>query len=334
MKRVFLLSVLALGLVSCNNQEATPDVSNIKVEMEVQHFEEAFFAIDTTQLEASVNTLNQQYPGFATDFLTNILELMPQRETTDLKSFYKAYQPLYQSSKAIFKKQSEEFNTVKYGLQLVKYYFPRYPLPKKLITFVGPINSFATIITEDAIAIGLQLFMGKDHPLYTSEQGQMLYPAYVSRRFEPAYIPVNAMNAIVMDLYPGQHFGKPLIAQMVELGKKMYLTDHLLPTTADSLIIGYPQKQLDACYANEKNIWAFFVQNDMLYKTDPQLIREYVTDGPFTNALGKDSPGNIGQFVGWQIVKKWVSKNKGMSMDSLMKKDPVQLFEESRYKPG
>ncbi len=334
MKRVFLLSVLALGLVSCNNQEATPDVSNIKVELEVQHFEDAFFSVDTTKLEASLQTLHSKYPRFTTDFLSNILELMPQRETTDLKSFYKAYQPLYQSSKAIFKKQSEEFNTVKNGLQLVKYYFPGYPLPKKLITFVGPINSFATIITEDAIAIGLQLFMGKDHPLYTSEQGQMLYPAYVSRRFEPAYIPVNAMNAIVMDLYPGQHFGKPLIAQMVELGKKMYLTDHLLPTTADSLIIGYPQKQLDACYANEKNIWAFFVQNDMLYKTDPQLIREYVTDGPFTNALGKDSPGNIGQFVGWQIVKKWVSKNKGISMDSLMKKDPVQLFEESRYKPG
>jgi len=334
MKRVFLLSVLALGLVSCNNQETTPDVSNIKVEMEVQHFEEAFFAIDTTQLEASVNTLNQQYPGFATDFLSNILELMPQRETADLKSFYKAYQPLYQSSTAIFKKQSEEFNTVKNGLQLVKYYFPEYTLPKKLITFVGPINSFATILTEDAIAIGLQLYMGKDHPLYTSEQGQILYPGYVSRRFEPAYIPVNAMNAIVMDMYPGQHFGKPLIAQMVELGKKIYLTDHLLPSTPDSLIIGYQQKQLDACYANEKNIWAFFVQNDMLYKTDPQLIREYITDGPFTNAFGKDSPGNIGQFVGWQIVKKWAAKNKGISMDSLMKKDPVQLFEETRYKPG
>lgn len=334
MKRLFLLSVLVLSLLSCNNQDATPDVTHIKVELEVQHFEDAFFSVDTTKLEASLQTLHSKYPRFTTDFLSNILELMPQKEVADLKSFYKAYQPLYKSSTAIFKKQSEEFNTVKNGLQLVKYYFPEYPLPKKLITFVGPINSFATIITEDAIAIGLQLFMGKDHPLYTSEQGQMLYPAYVSRRFEPAYIPVSAMNAIVMDLYPGQHFGKPLIAQMVELGKKMYLTDHLLPTTADSLIIGYPQKQLDACYANEKNIWAFFVQNDMLYKTDPQLIREYVTDGPFTNALGKDSPGNIGQFVGWQIVKKWVSKNKGISMDSLMKKDPVQLFEESRYKPG
>lgn len=334
MKKFFLLSVIVVGLLSCGNQDKTPDVSHIKVDLAVQHFEDDFFAIDTTKLEPSIQLLNQKYPGFTTDFLSNILELMPQRETVDLKLFYKAYQPLYKSGADIFKSQSAEFKTVKNGLQLVKYYFPQYELPKKLITFIGPINSFATIITEDAIAVGLQLFMGKDHPLYTSEEGQMLYPAYISRRFEPAYIPVSAMNAIVMDMYPGQYFGKPLIAQMVELGKRIYLADHLLPSTADSLIIGYQQKQLDACYANEKNIWAFFVQNDMLYKTDPQLIREYVTDGPFTNALGKDSPGNIGQFIGWQIVKKWAAKNKGVSMDALMKKDPLQLFEESRYKPG
>lgn len=334
MKRFFLLSGLALCLLSCNNQEAIPDVSHIKLAIEVQHFEDDFFVMDTTQLEASIQTLNQKYPGFTTDFLSNILELMPQREGADLKRFYKAYQPLYKSSAAIFKKQYEEVSKIKNGLQLVKYYFPQYVQPKKLITFVGPVNSFASIITEDAIAIGLQLFMGKDLPLYTSEQGQMLYPAYISRRFEPEYIPVSAMNAIVMDLYPGQYFGKPLIVQMVELGKRMYMVDHLLPSTADSLIIGYQQKQLDACYSNEKNIWAFFVQNDMLYKTDPQLIREYVTDGPFTNALGKDSPGNIGQFVGWQIVKKWAAKHKGISMDSLMQKDPIKLFEESRYKPG
>lgn len=334
MKKFFLLLGLVIALLSCKNQDKTPDVSHIKVDLKIQHFEDDFFSMDTMQLEASLELLNRKYSGFTADFLSNILELMPQSEAADLKNFYKAYQPLYKSSAVVFKTQYGEINNIKNGLQLVKYHFPEYVLPKKLITFVGPINSFASIVTEDAIAIGLQLFMGKDHPLYTSEQGQMLYPAYISRKFEPAYIPVSAMNAIVMDLYPGQYFGKPLIAQMVELGKRIYLTDHLLPSTPDSLIIGYSQKQLDACYSNEKNIWAFFVQNDMLYKTDPQLIREYVTDGPFTNAFGKDSPGNIGQFVGWQIVKKWASKNEGVSLDSLMKKDPLKLFEESRYKPG
>jgi hypothetical protein len=319
---------------SCNSVEDAPNVSNIKIQLTEQHFEQDFFALDTLQLQASLKKLETKHPGFTIVFLTNILALMPTSESADLINFMRAYRPLFNQSSAIFKAQAKEFKEIKKGLQYVKYYFPAYPLPNKLISFIGPINSFGCILTEDAIAIGLQLFLGKDHPLYNSEEGQALFPAFISRKFEPAYIPVSAMNNIVLDMYPTSFIGKPLIAQMVELGKKMYIVDHLLPQLSDTLITGYSEKQLSACLNNEKNIWSFFIQNDLLYKSDPPLVREYITDGPFTQAFGKESPGNIGQFLGWQIVKKWMKKNDQLSMDSLMKKDAVELFEESRYKPG
>ena len=41
------------------------------------------------------------------------------------------------------------------------------------------------LLTTDAMAIGLQLYMGKNYSLYQTEAGQELYPAYISRRFEP-----------------------------------------------------------------------------------------------------------------------------------------------------
>lgn len=325
---------LLLSLGACNTNDNEPDVSQIKLQLTQQHFEQDFFAIDTNQLERSISALDKKYAGFTTVFLSNILALMPQTETADLKSFYRAYLPLYKQSTTIFKEQEKQIQKIEQGLKYVKHYFPTYRLPLKLISFIGPINSFGSILTEDAIAIGLQLFMGKEHPLYTSEEGQALYPAFISRKFEPAYIPVSAMNNIVLDMYPEQMSGKPLIAQMVELGKRMYVVDHLLPQLSDTLITGYSSLQLDACLNNEKNIWSFFIQNDLLYKSDPQLVREYVTDGPFTQAFGKESPGNIGQFLGWQIVKKWMKKNNQLSFDALMKKDPVQLFEEAKYKPS
>lgn len=325
---------LLLSLGACNTNDNEPDVSQIKLQLTQQHFEQDFFAIDTNQLEQSISALDKKYAGFTTVFLSNILALMPQTETADLKSFYRAYLPLYKQSTTIFKEQEKQIQKIEQGLKYVKHYFPTYRLPLKLISFIGPINSFGSILTEDAIAIGLQLFMGKEHPLYTSEEGQALYPAFISRKFEPAYIPVSAMNNIVLDMYPEQMSGKPLIAQMVELGKRMYVVDRLLPQLSDTLITGYSSKQLDACLNNEKNIWSFFIQNDLLYKSDPLLVREYITDGPFTQAFGKESPGNIGQFLGWQIVKKWMNKNKQSTFDALMKKDPVQLFEEAKYKPS
>lgn len=325
---------LLLSLGACNTNDNEPDVSQIKLQLTQQHFEQDFFAIDTNQLERSISALDKKYAGFTTVFLSNILALMPQTETADLKSFYRAYLPLYKQSTTIFKEQEKQIQKIEQGLKYVKHYFPTYRLPLKLISFIGPINSFGSILTEDAIAIGLQLFMGKEHPLYTSEEGQALYPAFISRKFEPAYIPVSAMNNIVLDMYPEQMSGKPLIAQMVELGKRMFVVDRLLPQLSDTLITGYSSKQLDACLNNEKNIWSFFIQNDLLYKSDPLLVREYITDGPFTQAFGKESPGNIGQFLGWQIVKKWMSKNNQISFDALMKKDALQLFEEAKYKPS
>lgn len=329
-----LVLFLLFSCFACNSNEEAPDVSRIKIQLTEQHFEQDFFALDTLQLEASLASLEKKYPGFNSVFLTNILALMPGSESADLINFIRAYRPLYNQSSSIFKAQEKEAKKIKKGLQYVKYYFPTYPLPQKLISFIGPINSFGSILTEDAIAIGLQLFLGKDHPLYNSEEGQALFPAFISRKFEPEYIPVSAMNNIVLDMYPTSFIGKPLIAQMVELGKKMYIVDHLLPDLSDTLITGYSEKQLTACEKNEKNIWSFFIQNDLLYKSDPQLVREYVTDGPFTQAFGKESPGNIGLFLGWQIVKKWMKKNNQVSMDALMKKDALQLFEESRYKPS
>jgi len=120
---------------------------------------------------------------------------------------------------------------------------------------------------------------------------------------------------------------------MIESGKRMYLLDQLMPGTPDSIKTGYTQKQLDGCYESEKNIWSFFVQNDLLFKTDPNLNRDYINDGPNTPALGEASPGNIGQFVGWQIVKKWMDKNITVTLDALMNKNAKEIFDEAKYKP-
>ena len=81
-----------------------------------------------------------------------------------------------------------------------------------------------------------------------------------------------------------------------------------------------------------KNIWSYFIENNLLYETESNLIGVYVNDGPNTPDLGPSSPGFIGQFIGWQIVKKWMEKNKTVSLIELMKKDPKELFEESKYK--
>jgi uncharacterized protein YjaZ len=45
------------------------------------------------------------------------------------------------------------------------------------------------------------------------------------------------------------------------------------------------------------------------------------------------SPGNLGQWIGWQIVKKFVSKNEGLSITEIMRTAPSVIVEQAKYKP-
>ena len=331
--RYLFFIFLVVGLFSCKAKKEIPDVSRIQVSLEVERFEKYFFSLDTLQLNTSLQKLYQQDRGFTQDFLFNILGTTADSAKKDVPLFLRTYATMYRTSLQKFSDFQKIVDQVKRGLQFVRYYYPNYPLPKKLITFIGPINSYGNIITPNALAVGLQLYLGRDYPIYLSDQGQQLYPAFISKRFEPAYIPINCVRNIIDDMYPDKSIGRPLIEQMVEAGKRLYLMNAFLPELPDTLKIGYTQQQLTGCYESEKNIWSFFVQNDLLYNADPNLTRDYMNDGPNTAALGEASPGNIGQFVGMQIVKKWMEKRTNISLPDLMKTPATKIFDEAKYKP-
>lgn len=333
MKNLFIF-LIVIGIISCKQKKNIPDVSSIKINLKVERFEQDFFKIDTNKIDTSLDSLNIKYPSFLKDYLYNILGAIPQPDS--VVKYVELFKRDYQNVNAIAQKKFSSFTIyqkqIQNGFQYLKYYFPNYKMPTTIITFVGPFDGIANAITASGVAIGLQSYLGKDFVAYQSQYIRDVYPTYKSRRFEPEYISVNCMKGIMDDMYPYKGTAQSLIEQMVENGKRLFVLDALLPETADSLKTGYTQKQLDGCFANEKNIWSFFVENNLLYEVDPNLIGLYVNDGPGTPDLGSSAPGFIGQFVGWQIVKKWMNKNKDISLPELMKKNAKNLFEESKYK--
>ncbi len=324
-------------VAGCKNR-SLPDVSGVKVNLPLQRFEEDFFAIDTAHVDVALEKLNQKYPGFLQDFIFNILALPAEPDSiraveNGVRSFINSYREIKDTSTVVFHDFGRINQAVEEGLKYVKYHFPKYKLPSKLITFIGPINSYGNIITPDALGVGLQLYLGRNYGLYATEAGQALYPAYVSRRFEPAYIPVNTLKTVIDDMYPNNSAGRPLVEQMVEAGKRLYVLDQLLPETADTLKTGYTEEQLKGSQENEALIWGLFLQNELLYSSDPAITKDFMNDAPNTPALGPGSPGFIGQFVGWQIVKKWMDKNEKLSLQQLMETDARKIFEQAKYKP-
>jgi len=335
MKSLFLSVFIAL-LFSCNNKSNAPDVSNISVDIKLERFEKSFFVIDTNNVSPGLIKVRSEFPDFYVDFMQNILGV----SGTDNDSTTVAVTKKFLSSYSFFAVDLEKkFNNttalekdIKQGFQHVKYYFPEYKIPK-LVTYIGTLDAPGVAMTRNHIAIGLQQFAGKDFQGYQTTEVVQMFPSYITRRFDAKYIPANCMKAVVDDLFPDKSTGRPLIEQMIEKGKQWWLLDKLMPSTPDSLKTGYTEKQLKWCKENEGLIWNYFVTNQNLEAIEPDVIQNYIGEGPTTQGMPDASPGNIGQWVGWQIVKKFADTNPSLQPAEIMKLVARKILTESKYKP-
>jgi hypothetical protein len=294
-----------------------------------------------------IPALQAKYPVFLPIFINNVLGLGPlgpgnPAAFEGAKHFLHLTQSIYDSAAAVFTDTEGLSRDFAEGLKRVKNYFPTYKTPSTLITLVGPIDGLAKMGSEytpnfigpDFLGISLQFYLGKNFSAYGDEYFVAnVAPQYRSRRFEKQYIVADAMKLIVDDLFPDKTAGKSLIDQLIEKGKQWWLLDQFLPLAADSLKTGYTQKQLQWCKLNEGLIWNYIVTNENIYTVDPVSIQQYIGEAPFTQNMSEDSPGNVGAWIGWQIVKKYVDKNPAMSCDEVMKSEPKKILEEAKYKP-
>jgi hypothetical protein len=141
------------------------------------------------------------------------------------------------------------------------------------------------------------------------------------------------MKVLTDDLFPDKSSGRPLIEQMIEKGKQWWLLDKIMPTTPDSLKTGYTQRQLNWCKQNEGLIWNYFITSESLESIEPNTIQNYLGESPTTQGMPPVSPGNIGQWVGWQIVKKFAKENSSLKPAEVMNTPARKILTESKYKP-
>jgi len=331
---LIIIAMAAATLGSCRNKNI-PDVSGIKVAVPVGRFDRDFFAADTLHTEQSMMAVQQKYPYFFTDYIQSIVFADVADTSLSVAAVINQYKrnvrPLYDSIAARFPKTTGLQEELEQGFRFVKYYYPAYKIPK-VVTYAGLIGDPSVALTRDAMAIGLQMYLGKNFSAYNTMEAIDKFPQYISRRFEPPYIAVNCFQNIALDIYPDKTQGLNLVDQMIEKGKQWYLTDKLLPTTPDSLKTGFTQSQLNWAIANEGLVWNFILQSNDLYSTEPTIVQRYIGESPKTDGMPDASPGNIGQWVGLQIVKTYAAKS-GASLQQVLQADDKKIFEEAKYKP-
>ena len=149
-----------------------------------------------------------------------------------------------------------------------------------------------------------------------------------------AYIPSDAMKGWLQSEWTEPPSNADLLSHMIYAGKIQYALKKLMPEEADTLITGYSAAQLDWCRKNEKNVWSFFIDHKLLFATELNLIMKYVTEGPTTGGFPKESPGNLGQWIGYKIVESYAKRKTPNDLAALLNEnDYKKILQEAGYKP-
>jgi gliding motility-associated lipoprotein GldB len=319
MKRYIFIIIIGVLLFSCDKKSKIESaVEEIPISMKLHRFEQAFFDAKPQDLPK----VKVEYPDFFPPGTPdNVwIDKMQNPQWREL------YQEVEKKYKNFNSKQVEIEDLFKH----IKYYFPTIKTPQ-IYTAIGEMDYLSkSIYANDKLVIALELYLGKDHKFYVTE-----FPEYLRQNFEERQMMPDVVSSLAFGIVPVPK-NKELISLMITSGKELYLKDILLPEYTDAERIGYTPEQIKFCGENENYMWEYFISNKLLFSTDSRLPNRFINLAPFSKfylEIDNDTPGRVGQWIGWQIVRSFMENNPKVTVQELLKMDPKEIFEKSKYKP-
>ena len=318
MKRpIFIVLLIMLLVLGCNDTDKVEeDIAKINIDLKVTRFDREFAEAEVTDIPR----LKKTYPFLFPSQYPDSIWATKLQDPIQIELFKEVG-----NSFPDFEEETEDLEML---FQHIKYYFPQFKVPK-VITMTSEVDYSSRIILADTLLlIGLDNYLGSDHKFYEGLQG------YLVSGMDKKYIISDVTTSFARKVVP-RLSDRTFLSEMVYFGKILYLKDKLIPFASDGEKMVYTQDELDWAKANEEPIWRNFVEQEHLYSTDNTLRLRFLDPAPFSKfglELDNESPGRLGRYVGWQIVRSFMQNNE-VSVPQLLKIPADEIFKKSKYKP-
>ncbi|GIZ08957.1 gliding motility lipoprotein GldB [Flavobacterium sp. UMI-01] len=316
MKIGLIALLLSLFLISCDKKTKTEKiVEKIPVEIKVERFDKAFFETEPQNLDQ----VKQAYPLFFPEGNDDAVWLEKMQNPL-WRELYQEVQKKYGD----FEHEKQDFEKL---FKHIKHYFPQTKTPKVVTVIAEMDYTNKVIYTDSLVIVALEMYLGKEHRFYE-------FPKYLKQNFERDQMMPDVVSSFFkFKVQPNPE--KSFLSKMIYAGKELYLKDKLLPEIPDEVKIGYTSEQLVWCQENEQYMWQYFIEKQLLYSDDAKLASRFVNPAPFSKfylEIDNESPGQVGAWLGWQIVRSYMEHNE-ISLENLFAMNAKELFEKSKYKP-
>lgn len=331
---VFFLFCLII-IAGCKRNHYKVNTSSIDADITIKRLEKSLFEPDPAKLQTNLPLLREEYGSFlqlfsyiinAGDINDTIFPGILMNFVTD-KVNYGVYEKVIQlyPSMGPYEKELEE------AFRHYIYYFPERRVPSVVTCITGFNNS---IITGDSVlGIGLDRYLGRDSEYYPRLE---IY-GYMAARMNPYNIIPDCMygwGSSEWDYDALDYADDNVLTAIIHEGKVKYFEKCMLPELNDTILFGFTADQMKFCRNNERQMWQYLVENDLLFSTDQFVIRKLTGNAPFTSYFTNESPGMAAVWLGFRIVESCMMNNRNLTLSELMgTKDVQSLLQKAQYNP-
>lgn len=328
--KIVLTFLMAISFCSCNGQQTNANTITTATPMPINRFDKALFQLINSDDTTLNRQLLEQYPQMTEILGKGVLNM----QSPDMPGFFIKLENFYSEPtlKNLYADAIKKYDSVTEieqslgnAFAWIHETFPAMQIPA-LYMHVSGFNQ-NVLVGDSLVSLSIDKYMGEDYPLY-----QDFFYDYQRRKMQPSHVVPDYIAGWLMSEYPFNGKENVLLDRMIYDGKIKYLVLSALPDMAPAELLGYTSEAWEWCKNNEANIWKAIVERKHLYTPDQMTTLKYFEDMP-AQFLASDAPGNIGSWVGLQIVSQFM-KETNATPETLMKNENSQeILTLSKYKP-
>lgn len=328
--KIFLTFLMTVCFCSCNGQNTNANSITSAVPMPINRFDKELFQL----INSDDTTLNQQllakYPQMTEILGKGILNM----QSPDLPGFFAKLENFYSEPtlKKLYGDAIQKYDSVA-GLEQslgnafawIHENFPTMQIPA-LYMHVSGFNQ-NVLVGDNLLSLSIDKYMGEDYPLY-----QDFFYDYQRSKMQPSHVVPDYVAGWLMSEYPFDGKENVLLDRMIYEGKIKYMVLLALPEMTPANLFGYTDQSWEWCKNNEANLWKAIVERKHLYTPDQMTTMKYFEDMP-AHFLTSDAPGNIGSWIGLQIITQYMNETNATPEALMNNNNPQEILTLSKYKP-
>ncbi len=304
-------------LIGCNSNPLDVKLHNSDVKIKYINADKQLHNHSIEEVKTNLASLSDELGDLFLYELSN--DIQQRIYDTSYQLVYEYYNSKYindleKAKSELYDKLPQSEQKIDRAFHYLAYHFGDILLPQKIFylnMLFGPISC-----SDTKIAIGLESYISPDDTVVQAIPTSELY-GWQRERMNFDYFERDVLLSwIQMHLF--DELDGKLAENLIQAGKVLYVLNAAFPKAEEAYILRYSADDYQWAVENETMVWDYLVKQQLLFKRDMRTRANFLNAGPKTVGLPDGAPDRLGQYLGYRIVKKFMHKNKSLTLPELL----------------